>query len=211
MLHVWNFSVWMSSEKAQKRCMMFLNMIYQSYRKQSQSMSPQLVLAYVTDVGETYMLPQMKISEWYVHYFPVDGNHFCHSFEFGMDFKCTLNWDALRLGLKPELIAIGWKLWHGKRALFAMFSSAWEKIMFLQWIMLNEKESGWFMCASDGLLRLWGANSSSHDYFTCLFYDCHTLNIFFMVHFSIHVYLMIYNTLLYIYILFFQSGWACLR
>jgi hypothetical protein len=43
--------------------MMFLNMIYQSYRKQSQSMSPQLVLAYVTDVGETYMLPQMKISE----------------------------------------------------------------------------------------------------------------------------------------------------
>ena len=44
------FSVWMSSKKPQRNWVMFLSMIYQRCRKQSQSMSPQLVLTYVTVV-----------------------------------------------------------------------------------------------------------------------------------------------------------------
>ena len=53
------FSVWMSSKKPQRHCVMFLSMIYQRSRKQSQSMSPQLVLTYGTVV-----LNNMYITSW---------------------------------------------------------------------------------------------------------------------------------------------------
>lgn len=49
------FTVWRSSKKALRPCMMFLNLIYRRCRKRSQQQFPMLPLVSVTAVAATYM------------------------------------------------------------------------------------------------------------------------------------------------------------